>query len=96
MPKSLPIHDIAIQVRENEIVLATHARSIYVSKLDDVQKLLTDSSFRQKKQADADKAMATVQGLNVVELFKRDDVTNAAGSVDRPDNKKKKAAKAVQ
>jgi photosystem II stability/assembly factor-like uncharacterized protein len=38
LPKSVPIHDIAIQQRENEIVLGTHGRSLYVAKLDDVQK----------------------------------------------------------
>ncbi|WP_066407855.1 WD40/YVTN/BNR-like repeat-containing protein [Flavisolibacter tropicus] len=38
LPKSIPIHDIAIQPRDNEIVLGTHGRSIYVAQLDDVQK----------------------------------------------------------
>ena len=38
LPKSVPVHDIAIQKRENEIVLGTHGRSLYVAKLDDVQK----------------------------------------------------------
>jgi photosystem II stability/assembly factor-like uncharacterized protein len=38
MPKSIPVHDIAIQTRENEIVLGTHGRSIYIAKLDEVQK----------------------------------------------------------
>ena len=38
LPKSIPIHDIAIQARDNEIVLGTHGRSLYVAKLDDVQK----------------------------------------------------------
>jgi photosystem II stability/assembly factor-like uncharacterized protein len=38
LPKSIPIHDIAIQQRENEIVLGTHGRSLYIAKLDDVQK----------------------------------------------------------
>ncbi|HUR10640.1 MAG TPA: hypothetical protein VM012_04690, partial [Flavitalea sp.] len=38
LPKSIPVHDIAIQARENEIVLGTHGRSLYVSKLDLVQK----------------------------------------------------------
>lgn len=38
LPKSVPIHDIAIQERENEIVLGTHGRSIYIAKLDEVQK----------------------------------------------------------
>ncbi|HEU5167267.1 MAG TPA: hypothetical protein VFU29_17105, partial [Chitinophagaceae bacterium] len=38
LPKSIPIHDIAIQQRENEIVLGTHGRSLYIAKLDEVQK----------------------------------------------------------
>lgn len=38
MPKSVPVHDIVIQERENEIVLGTHGRSIYIAKLDEVQK----------------------------------------------------------
>jgi hypothetical protein len=38
LPRSIPVHDIAIQVRENEIVVATHGRSLYVAKLDTVQK----------------------------------------------------------
>jgi photosystem II stability/assembly factor-like uncharacterized protein len=40
LPASLPIHDIAIQDRENEIVLGTHGRSLYVAKLDLVQAML--------------------------------------------------------
>jgi photosystem II stability/assembly factor-like uncharacterized protein len=38
LPRSVPVHDIAIQERENEIVLGTHGRSIYIGKLDAVQK----------------------------------------------------------
>lgn len=38
LPNSVAIHDIAIQQRENEIVLATHGRSLYVGKLDKIQK----------------------------------------------------------
>ena len=38
LPKSVPVHDIAIQQRENEIVLGTHGRSLYIAKLDEVQK----------------------------------------------------------
>ncbi len=34
----VPVHDIAIQERENEIVIGTHGRSIYVAKLDALQK----------------------------------------------------------
>ena len=33
LPASLPVHDIAIQERENEIVLGTHGRSLFVGKL---------------------------------------------------------------
>ena len=38
LPKSVPIHDIAIQQRENEIVLGTHGRSLYIAKLEEIQK----------------------------------------------------------
>ncbi|MEN9600267.1 MAG: hypothetical protein RL596_2591, partial [Bacteroidota bacterium] len=38
LPYSMPIHDIAIHPRENEIILGTHARSIYIARLDAVQK----------------------------------------------------------
>ena len=49
MPKSVPVHDIAIQVRENEIILGTHGRSLYISKLDDVQKIRKDPEWMKKK-----------------------------------------------
>ncbi len=49
LPKSLPVHDIAIQQRDNEIVLGTHGRSLYVAKLDDVQKLKQDPEWMKKK-----------------------------------------------
>jgi photosystem II stability/assembly factor-like uncharacterized protein len=34
----VPVHDIAIQQRDNELVVGTHGRSIYITKLDAVQK----------------------------------------------------------
>ena len=49
LPKSVPVHDIAIQQRENEIVLGTHGRSLYVAKLDDIQKLQKDPGWMKKK-----------------------------------------------
>jgi len=52
MPKSVPVHDIVIQQRDNEIVIGTHGRSIYISKLDDVQRLLKDPSFRMAREKD--------------------------------------------
>jgi photosystem II stability/assembly factor-like uncharacterized protein len=39
LPKGLPIHDLAIQERENEIILGTHGRSLFIGKLDLVQKM---------------------------------------------------------
>lgn len=39
LPKSVPVHDIVIQERENEIVIGTHGRSIYIAKLDEVNKI---------------------------------------------------------
>ncbi len=52
MPKSVPVHDIAIQVRENEIILGTHGRSLYLSSLDNVQKLRKDPDWMKKKPKD--------------------------------------------
>lgn len=49
LPKSVPIHDIAIQSRDNEIVLGTHGRSLYVAKLDDVQMQKKDPQWMKKK-----------------------------------------------
>jgi photosystem II stability/assembly factor-like uncharacterized protein len=98
LPKSVPIHDIAIQPRENEIVLGTHGRSIYVSKLDVVQKLMKDSAYRAEKQAEADRAMAVIQGLTFNELFKREgiEVECPPLGTEKIDRRKKKAATAVQ
>jgi photosystem II stability/assembly factor-like uncharacterized protein len=49
LPKSIAVHDIAIQARDNEIVLGTHGRSLYVSKLDDIQALKKDKDWMKKK-----------------------------------------------
>ncbi len=49
LPKSVPVHDIAIQQRDNEIVLGTHGRSLYVSKLEDVQGIRKDPDWLKKK-----------------------------------------------
>jgi len=36
------VHDLAIQERENELVVGTHGRSLYVAQLDKVQALVLD------------------------------------------------------
>jgi photosystem II stability/assembly factor-like uncharacterized protein len=38
LPASVPVHDIAVQPRDNEIILGTHGRSLYIAKLDALQK----------------------------------------------------------
>lgn len=38
LPYSIPVHDIAIHARDNEIVLGTHGRSLYVASLSEIQK----------------------------------------------------------
>jgi hypothetical protein len=55
LPKSVPIHDITIQQRDNEILLGTHGRSIYVAKLKEIQKLLNDAAYRKEKEAEVKK-----------------------------------------
>jgi hypothetical protein len=49
MPESVPVHDIAIQSRDNEIVLGTHGRSLYVASLSDVQAVKKDPEWMKKK-----------------------------------------------
>lgn len=39
LPYSVPVHDIVIHPRDNEIILGTHGRSIYIAKLDDLRKV---------------------------------------------------------
>jgi photosystem II stability/assembly factor-like uncharacterized protein len=39
LPKSIPIHDITFQERENDIILGTHGRSLYLASLDEIQKI---------------------------------------------------------
>lgn len=35
----VPVHDLAVQARENDLVVGTHGRSIFIANLDAVQKL---------------------------------------------------------
>ena len=39
LPKSVPVHDIAIQQRDNEIVLGTHGRSVFIADVKPLQSL---------------------------------------------------------
>jgi photosystem II stability/assembly factor-like uncharacterized protein len=48
MPKSIPVHDLVIQSRDNEIIVGTHGRSIYIAALDNVQKLLKNPTYKEK------------------------------------------------
>jgi len=55
LPYSVPVHDIVIQPRENEIVLGTHGRSIYIGNLNEVQKLLKNPEYKAKREAEVGK-----------------------------------------
>ena len=35
----VPVHDIAVHQRENELIIGTHGRSVYITKLKEIQKL---------------------------------------------------------
>ncbi len=48
MPRSVPVHDLVIQTRDNELVVGTHGRSIYIAPLDNIQKLAKDAVYREK------------------------------------------------
>ncbi len=60
LPKSVPIHDLVIQTRENELVLGTHGRSLYIAKLDSVQLLMKDALYRSKKENEVGKGQAAL------------------------------------
>lgn len=55
LPYSVPVHDIALQPRENELILGTHGRSIYIASLNDIQKLAKDPAYREKSAAEKNK-----------------------------------------
>jgi photosystem II stability/assembly factor-like uncharacterized protein len=86
LPKSIPIHDIAIQTRVNDIILGTHGRSLYIANLDTVQLLLKDPGFRQKQQAAADKVTAFLRGPSMNDIYAKEGV-----DVDCPPLKPKKS-----
>jgi photosystem II stability/assembly factor-like uncharacterized protein len=61
LPKSVPVHDIAVQERENEILLGTHGRSIYVAKLFEIQGLPAPKERTVRRPtSDDDDAPATI------------------------------------
>ena len=59
LPKSVPVHDIAIQQRDNEIVLGTHGRSLFIAKLIDVQQLQKDPDWLKKKKPEQEEKSKT-------------------------------------
>lgn len=73
LPKSIPVHDIAIHQRDNDIVLGTHGRSLFVAKLDSVQLLLKNPGYRQQKQANVDKATAQAGSQLSKDIYKKED-----------------------
>ena len=55
LPYSIPVHDIVIHPRDNEIVLGTHGRSIYIGNLSEIQKLVKDPAYKAKREAEVNK-----------------------------------------
>lgn len=82
LPKSVPVHDIAIQERANEIVLGTHGRSLYVAKLDSVQLLVKNPDYRQKQQANISKTSAHRTAESAKDLFRKEDDADATPEKD--------------
>jgi len=88
LPKSVPIHDIALQERENEIVLGTHGRSIYIAKLDSVQLLMKDASYRNKKLAEVAKWMAALAPQEKLSARKTKRKAKEGADIDCPPYKR--------
>ncbi len=55
LPNGVPVHDLALHPRENEIILGTHGRSLYIAKLDELQKLGKDPDYRAKRMEEVNK-----------------------------------------
>lgn len=73
LPRSVPVHDIAIQQRENELLLGTHGRSLYKAKLDSLQLLLTQTNFRKEKEQSTKASSSPAASLpSVQQLFSRE------------------------
>lgn len=51
LPFSVPVHDLAIQERENELLLGTHGRSLFIARLKDIQRLQKDEQYRKEQEA---------------------------------------------
>jgi photosystem II stability/assembly factor-like uncharacterized protein len=73
LPSSVPVHDIAVQERENELILGTHGRSLYIAPLAPVQQLKNDPEIRHKKEAEAMRRMDDATGTDP-DLFNRTDL----------------------
>ena len=71
LPASVPVHDIAIQERENELVLGTHGRSLYVASLHTIQKTYSDPKERTKKAAEAQNKLTSQTNTAPDTLFDR-------------------------
>ena len=68
----VPVHDIAIQQRENEILIGTHGRSIYVTKLEAVQKAYDNK----------------MKGIQPAKAFLSKDIDKDNGIVEPGENEK--------
>lgn len=49
LPSSVPVHDIAIHPRDNEIILGTHGRSLYIANLNNVHALIKNPLYKERR-----------------------------------------------
>lgn len=95
LPKSVPVHDIAIQERENEIVLGTHGRSLYISKIDSVQMLITNRDYRQMRSAEVTRTLAISHPTGGNDLFSREGIEVECPPARLPKKTKAKKSQVV-
>jgi hypothetical protein len=90
LPASVPVHDIAIQQRENELVLGTHGRSLYIASLGLVQKIFSDPKEKARASEEADKRRPLQGAADVNGLFDRQGLEVAAALLPAEGTKKKR------
>ena len=79
----VPIHDLCIQQRENELVVGTHGRSIYITSLDTVHKIY-------------DKLLAKQQLKASLQLFDAKKMNDGDIAIDCPPAKASKRKKKME
>ena len=85
---NVPVHDVVIHPRDNEIVVATHGRSIYIASVAELQQLTPENLKKDLVAFDLKKLKQSNWGAGLDKWEPREDVktelplyTNAAGKM---------------